>query len=227
MRERLEETLTEPSKYLPYYAQLYSEILSTIRETITSMVRSAGDATLATLEPARTYDGLLESGLSEQYNDASLILRKMSKLKGMGWPERFDEVNGCALQRAAAETLRFAEQCWDRRGWFGSARLRATVLGGIASVSLCITTTRGQYPELDLGHASATFLDTAEALEVMLWDLLRRESGEQDVTASNWDAAQVVPLADILGGLALSEPSPPRDTAGKADPITFDTSSNQ
>lgn len=196
----------ESKKYLPYYGELYSKILKEIRTIITSISGSVGDASLTNSRPAGIYDGLLGSSLSEQCNDASLVLRTMLRLKGIGWPQYFDKKNGDVLRQAASDTLLLTGQRWDSQGWFGNRRLKITVQDGIASVGRCVTTTGGKGPELalDLNLACAAFLKLAEALEVLLWDLLRLESSEGVALPTGRDATPVDPLAYKLGGLTLS-----------------------
>lgn len=79
--------------YLPDYQREYSSTLKAIDSAMQLLSASP-----------LSYDDLLESGLSEMYNDASLMLCQMSTLRDKGWPEMFDRLNNTALQSAAEDT---------------------------------------------------------------------------------------------------------------------------
>ena len=65
------------------------------------------------------YKGLLESGLSEQLNDASLVLRVMGRMDDKATLEWVVDKNEEALKQAARDTISLA-QSWRGNGWFRS-----------------------------------------------------------------------------------------------------------
>ncbi|KAH8661149.1 hypothetical protein BGZ61DRAFT_564021 [Ilyonectria robusta] len=117
----------------------------------------------------------MNSRLSEHCNDESLMLDKLSELVDAGWSPRYDEENENALTWLMLNTQSLSQTSQYSGSWLGSARLRTTILGGIESLSQCILTAYGQNMSLDLEQASKVFIETAEALETILWDILQEE----------------------------------------------------
>ncbi|KAI7969636.1 hypothetical protein EIK77_008791 [Talaromyces pinophilus] len=96
-------------RFLSEYADYYRSITRTIRETIAEIASSNNDP----------YKGLLESGLSEQLNDASLVLRVMGRMDDNATLEWVADKNEEALKQAARDTISLT-QSWRGNGWFRS-----------------------------------------------------------------------------------------------------------
>jgi hypothetical protein len=85
-------------KYIPDYSVLYSERI----ERISTAIR-AFDARLSGAFDG-LYNTLVESRLSENCNDASLILRQLSELVANGWPQQYADGNKNSLTDIALHT---------------------------------------------------------------------------------------------------------------------------
>lgn len=158
--EDLRATCTDLSGYLGQYPDqengdeepidlYYCSQLRDIRETITSIASSY----------AEPYQGLVDSLLSNLFNDASLVLRLMLEEQSV-----FE-----ILPLVVSSTFDLVEQDFNPRGWFGSDRIKDTIIGCFKKLKECVTFSI-HASRLDLNMAMNIFLEAAEALETIMWD---------------------------------------------------------
>lgn len=149
-------------RYSSDFAEYYGVITARIKRTIGDIAESIG----------HPYDGLLQTGLSELFNDASLCLREMDRLRNgvtSEWAARKDDE---ALRQATRYTNSLLEGHWHGgEGWFGSAEIRNFLLESLDSIGQCYLITSVNGPIVDLQTASLAFLKIAEAIELILWKL--------------------------------------------------------
>lgn len=149
-------------RYLSDFAEYYGGITARIKETIGDIAESYG-------EP---YDGLLQMGLSELFNDASLCLREMHRLKAgvtSKWAASKDDK---ALRQASEYTKSLMEGAWHgSEGWFDSTEIKDILMKGLDAIGKCSSISSGNDPVVDLQRASLAFLKTAEEIEMILWKL--------------------------------------------------------
>jgi hypothetical protein len=93
-------------------------------------------------------------------------------------------------------TTDLVEQAFDPQGWFGSDRIKETIICGIEELKECVTSSI-HTSRLDLNMAMNIFLKTAEALELIMWDLRQPQllQAGQDLDVEG--------LTDGIGGLGL------------------------
>jgi hypothetical protein len=132
------------------------------------------------LGPAEVYKDLLESRLSEDCNDTSLVLRKMFELEGKEWRVYFDKQNRDALCQTVTNTLKFTRASRASQKWLDDQPLIIAILSGIASVDACLSRASDGVVELDLWKASMAFLKMAVDLEEILWEMQHADKNEED-----------------------------------------------
>lgn len=69
-----------------------------------------------------------------------------------------------------SNTFDLVEQDFEPQGWFGSDRIKDTIIGCFEELKKCVTFSI-HAPRLDLNMAMNIFLKAAEALELIMWDL--------------------------------------------------------
>ena len=117
----------------------------------------------------------MESRLSEHCNDACLILAKLAELVGNRWPPRYDSENEQCLGSVMLKTQLLVGGYWVSEGWFGSEQLRGIILNSMECLGRCIRRGHSRYMgTLDLEQASRVFVEMAELLEILLWEVKRR-----------------------------------------------------
>ncbi len=174
-----------------------------IVNTLTDLSRPArGTRASSRFDSADTYERLLESELSSLCNDASLILRSMAKLEETGWQAKHDRRNKRALREAAESTYDFTKTKVYRSGWLGNEELRDVIRSAVQAIRRSVDT-EGRTAELDLDQASQAFLDLAEEIEVMLWDLSTPRRDRRRTTTSSDDSDQERDVYGLVRRLAL------------------------
>ncbi|KAF7175064.1 hypothetical protein CNMCM7691_006468 [Aspergillus felis] len=181
------------AKYLPCYQELYSEKLYKMHDCVQALI---SESTLAMTSSTELYKALLTSGLSEICNDATLILRQMSRLQHEGWPDSVGWKNKATLKEAASDTVGFAEELLQATESSKATQFAKIIQEGASYVLRSIVTSVGgrrpQY-ELDLEQASAAFLRIAMNIETLLMDLLLEEEkalhalGQEDMLSSQME----------------------------------------
>jgi hypothetical protein len=147
---------------------------------------------LAKKLPTALYEILLSSGLSEICNDATLILRQMSRLQHIGWPGSVAWRNDAALNKAATDTIQFAQNTLKAAKPSNNTQIVKIVLQGANSIRECVAVKNGERPEyeLDLRGACDAFLNLATNIEMLLSDLLQQKEtvlnalGQEDELSS-------------------------------------------
>ncbi|GKT43463.1 uncharacterized protein ColSpa_03644 [Colletotrichum spaethianum] len=153
------------------YQQLYSEALIDIRNCVSHLISTN-----------QRYETLLDSGLSEKCNNASLILRQMLRLKERGWPESVAWKNEAALKEAAQDTYRFAIDTYRLvKAPTKSAKplsdppLAKALRQNLDHIVDCVTVVQPRKEcDLDVGGAATALLELAVDIETLLLDLLDR-----------------------------------------------------
>ncbi|OGE54745.1 hypothetical protein PENARI_c005G09013 [Penicillium arizonense] len=169
------------TKYLPDYQELYSDKLLSIHRCVQSLI---SEPIPAVNSSTALYKPLLTCGLSEIFNDVTLILRQMSRLRlrSKGWPKYVASINKAALKQAAIDTRRFTV---DLKATEPSKNAQfAEIIQKGASVLSEIIMRRDGWPledRLDFNETSEAFLNIATNIETLLMDLLLEE--ERDLHA--------------------------------------------
>ncbi|QKX64630.1 uncharacterized protein TRUGW13939_11805 [Talaromyces rugulosus] len=159
--------------FLSDYADHYGLIIDKIREEISDIAGSNSE----------TYNGLLESALSEQLNNASLVLQVMGSQDGI--PSKI-------LKQAARYTISLTTASWKGNGWLRSRDIKQLILNGIEVISLSVQDV--QNLTLDPRVTSKAFFDAAEAIELFLWD---QPQFKKD-TAANYSHTEPDDIADRI-----------------------------
>jgi hypothetical protein len=154
----------------------YWSLLRRIKESITSVASSQADP----------YQRLLQSSLSTSFNDASLALRQI--LHEQSSFEPFSSVS--------ADTYNLVEEVLEPQGWLENDRIKDTIICGIDELKECFTNSAGRL-NFDMERAILIFLNTAEALELIMWDLRPPQ-----VVQGGLDP-EIEGLTDRIGGLRL------------------------
>ncbi|KAF6517475.1 hypothetical protein HZS61_003036 [Fusarium oxysporum f. sp. conglutinans] len=163
------------TKYLPDYQVLYSDALLNLLQA--SAEPMLFDSRLVEKSPGVFYETLLSSCLSAKCNDASLILRQMSRLQRRGWPDSVAWKNEAAIRDAAVSTLQFAENVLRIPEKSNDAQLVKAIRHCARSCQEHVVTGRsGRRPEyeLDLRGTRDEFLKLATKIEALLLDFLLR-----------------------------------------------------
>ncbi|KAI5468174.1 hypothetical protein BGZ63DRAFT_460035 [Mariannaea sp. PMI_226] len=172
-RIQCEETFLhrqDSRKFIPDYSSLYSNRMEIIRSTICNIASEPGDTDSNTL-----YSSLMNSRLSELCNDAGLILARLARLDEDGDEDEDEDEDKSALDSVLLEITQLSDSLPDSNGWFGCVQLRKTISGGIKSANESILMQYGERIELDLERASNAFIEMAEGLERILWDIMQNE----------------------------------------------------
>ncbi|KAH7123592.1 hypothetical protein B0J11DRAFT_487829 [Dendryphion nanum] len=186
----------KPGKYIPYYQELYSDALLDLQNCVSLLV---SDPKLANKTPRALYESLVSSGLSEKCNNATLILRQMSRLQDTGWPDSVAWRNEKALEKAASETLGFVKDLLRVAKRSNSTQLAEIIQRGANSIRERVTPRSGKHLvyELDLSGAGDDFLDLATDIETLLSDLLPETETPANV------AEQEEGLSDMMSRMNL------------------------
>ncbi len=125
------------------------------------------------------YNQLVSSRLSQQLNDASLLIGRILELQespaNLSWPAWAVERNTDALQRAARAKSDMATGWGSCKRWSWTTKFEERVTPAIASLHRYVTRGRGQDSqelELYFKEARRAFLDLAVAVEMTLGDIL-------------------------------------------------------
>lgn len=111
-------------RYSSDFAEYYGGITTRIKETIGVIAESYGGP----------YDGLLQTGLSELFNDASLCLREMHRLRAGVTSKWAGGKDDKALRQATDHTNSLMEGFWHgSAGWFDNREIKNTILEGLES----------------------------------------------------------------------------------------------
>ncbi|KAL0929716.1 uncharacterized protein CTRU02_215358 [Colletotrichum truncatum] len=181
------------SRYIPEYQVLYSEALLDIRTCVSRLVSTD-----------QQYEVLLNSGLSEKCNDASLILGQMHRLKKRGWPDSVAWKNEAALREAGAETDLFVAKTTQAVGAASKNKPLVKILRqNLKNISDLVTTVstrpRKQF-DLNVGDAVAAFLQLAVDVETLLLDLLQKKEdalnsqGQEDILSKQFSKMGLAPV---------------------------------
>lgn len=154
----------------------YRSLLQDIRKTITSIASSR----------AEPYQGLVDSLLSNLFNDANLALRLMLEEQSVF------EISPPVV----SSTIDLVQQGFDSQGWFGNDRIKDTIIDCLEDLKQCVTFSI-HAPLLDLNMAMNVSLEAAEALELIMWDF---RPPQLLLPGQNLD---VEALTDSIGRLGL------------------------
>lgn len=151
------------SKYIDYYSKRYVDTLQSIRQAISSFVKTkhtySGNSGL--------YHALEKSKLSRHSNDANLVLFELARLKRRGWPSKYEKENVGLLRTVVFETKLLASWSRKRIPWLGDHGFSGIITEGLLGVVKFISE--------DLDLAAGAFLNLALAVEAMLGDLLSED----------------------------------------------------
>ncbi|OHW89421.1 hypothetical protein CSPAE12_11972 [Colletotrichum incanum] len=189
------EARRSSTRYIPEYQELYSQKLVGIKQCVSRLMFTN-----------QCYELLIDSGLSEKCNDASLILRQMLRLKDRGWPKSVAWKNEAALKVAATDTYRFAIDTYHfvKRPLKGAESpndkpLVKTLRQNLDLILKRVTVVRPRREyDLDVSGTAAAFLELAVDIETLLLNLvLEKEAvlyaqGEEDL------------LSGMLSGMTLA-----------------------
>lgn len=150
---------------MPVYDALYSERL----ELICNAIESFEASSLGT--SGGLYHTLVESRLSQNCNDASLILQRLTEL--------LPDANRFSLTDIALNTYQLILYAQENNGWRQNGKLESIISTGLKSLDNCIwAISRGDL-RLRFAEASGVFHGMAIALEDLLWDLSQERINEQ------------------------------------------------
>ena len=149
------------------------------------------------------YKLVVSTRLSEQLNNASLLIAKISELQtlpGPGWAVR---KNANALQQAAEATLEMSVLAgdWEDDDWQGATRLKVKVLAATKGLAKCVI--KGRKLTLDLSKARRVFLSLAVGIERTLGHILDEEETQKIREKEEADQAELASLAVHLGDLRI------------------------
>jgi hypothetical protein len=159
---------------LPYYQELYSDKLLSIHRCVKSLILEPIPRTKST---TALYKPLLNSGLSEICNDATLILRQMFRLQHKGWPDSVAWKNKAALKEAASDTDRFAKDLLKATEPGKHTQFAEIIHKGASFLLESVTSGSGRRLEyeLDFDKAWDVFLKMATNIETLLMGLQLEE----------------------------------------------------
>lgn len=139
--------------------------MSRIKATIGEIAESYGDP----------YNGLLQTGLSENFNDASLCLREMHRVRAGATSKWAAGKEEQAVRQATVHTVSLVKCSWHgSEGWYDNADIKNLLLRGLDDIGQCFSISSDNSLLVDLQTASLAFLKTAEAIELILWRLKPR-----------------------------------------------------
>ncbi|KAK1590127.1 uncharacterized protein LY79DRAFT_555172 [Colletotrichum navitas] len=194
-----DETRRSSTKYIPEYQELYSKTLVDIRMCVSRLIPTD-----------QGYEVLLNSGLSEKCNDASLMLRQMHRLQERGWPESVAWKNEAALEQVAADTYQFATDTYHFVKTPASKAARLPIETPLARAlrenldlifaRATVVQRRKEY-DFSLKDAANDFLDLAVEIETLLLNLLQKKEaalnaqGLEDVLSEKLSGLTLAPVA--------------------------------
>lgn len=143
---------------------------------------------------------MFSGGLGEICNDATLILRQMSRLQDRNWPDSVAWKNKAALKEATSDTVQFAETMLKATTQGNDTELTKIIRRGATSILEHVTDGSAKQPgyELDLSGAGDAFVELATKIEALLLDLLLTK--EEALNALGQEEA----LSRMMGQMSLA-----------------------
>ncbi|KAI9148853.1 hypothetical protein HJFPF1_10895 [Paramyrothecium foliicola] len=209
LRARCQDTpVSDTCRYVPEYQELYSDTLRKLQSLACGLMSDQLENTV----PSLAYKKILESGITEHCNDASLTLCQMAALQLRGWPERYNQVNLMAISKVEFDTSSFQHQIRRAAGTCSETKLAAKLMNGMKLIESCFKAVTGLdgdddddddlFWELDFSEASDAFLDLAVSLETLLEDLLQ----QKEVALKALGQEEL--LSSLMGKMRLARPMP-------------------